>query len=377
MQQPWDFNEQRQSAFKTLIQDLVLLESPSGDAARIRQVMERLVEEIAMVPNIEVEWQNHAGQPILELHRGRGGALMLGHADTVWSVGTIDSMPWREENTENGLRIYGPGILDMKAGLAMGLYAIRQLPEDLPFHFLVTPDEEVGSDASRSVIESRAREVDLVLVLESGMPGGALKTARSGVGDFVGEIVGVESHAGLDPDKGASAIREAAQQILWLTTLANHVLGTTVNVGTITGGTRTNVVAGQATMGIDVRVQTAGEMDRIESTLAHPPVFDKHIRVQYRGGFNRPPMESTPASNRWFDRARKIWRGETGEELLGLRVGGASDGNFTAALAPTLDGLGAIGRGAHARHEHIEWQFVSPRIMLIAELLRAAGSQHQ
>lgn len=373
MQQRWDFNEERQSDLKTLIQDLVLLESPSGDADRIHQVMERLVEDGATVPNIEIAWQEHEGQPILELRRGRGGALILGHADTVWPVGTLESMPWREENSEDGLRIYGPGILDMKAGLAMGLFALRQLSEDIPFDFLVTPDEEVGSDASRSIIESRAREAAVVLVLESGMPGGALKTARSGVGDFVGEIVGVESHAGLDPDKGASAIHEAAQQILWLTTLANHVLGTTVNVGTITGGTRTNVVAGQATLGIDVRVQTAGEMERINSTLAHPPVFDKHTRVQYIGGFNRPPMESNPASHRWFDRARQIWRHDTGEELLGLRVGGASDGNFTAAYAPTLDGLGAVGKGAHARYEHIEWQFVGPRLMLIAELLRAAG----
>ncbi len=367
----WDFSAEQESALKQLLYELVAIESPSGEAERIRQVMARAVEDLEGVPNVEMTWHENGGLPILELWRGRGGALLLAHADTVWPLGTLEVMPWQEDGQG---KIFGPGILDMKAGLALGIYAIRSLDPATPFHLLITPDEEVGSEKSRAIIELQAQGAPVALVLESGMPNGALKIARAGVGDFNADITGVQSHAGLEPEKGASAITEAAQQILWLKTLENRVMGTSVNVGTVEGGTRSNVVPGHAQMAIDVRVQTRSEMERIESTLAHPPIFDTHTTVHYHGGFNRPPMEAMASSAAWFERAQWIWRQETGQELEGVRVGGASDGNFTAAFVATLDGLGAVGQGPHARHEHIEWSYMPKRVRLIAQLVEAAST---
>ncbi|NMP22133.1 M20/M25/M40 family metallo-hydrolase [Sulfobacillus harzensis] len=355
------------SAMRQWLQELVMIESPSGDAKGVQDVMERIAEVLDGTGRIR--WETTPMGPILQISRGSGGALLLGHADTVWPQGTLKDMPWRDE----GEWVYGPGALDMKAGLALAMAVIRDLPETVPFRLLVTPDEEVGSEASRTAIEEAAQLAPLVLVLESGMPGGAIKVGRAGVGDFRLYVRGIESHAGLDPDRGASAIRELAHQILWLEGLEQKVLGTTVNVGVVSGGTRSNVVAGKAEAHIDVRVTTRTEMDRIRATLEAPPRFDPNCQVEYQGGINRPPMEPTADSAVWVERARRIWSSVAGQQLAGVRVGGASDGNFTARFTPTLDGLGAVGIGAHARGEGVEWRWMEPRHALLTQLISEAG----
>ncbi len=349
------------------LESLVKQESPSGDAEGISRVMQFVADALSDVAVSRMQ-PTEAG-PILEVSRGEGGALILGHADTVWPTGTLAEMPWRDE----GDWVYGPGCLDMKGGLVLAMAAIRSLEPDVPFHFLVTPDEEVGSEQSRATIEARARKAPLVLVLESGMPGGAIKIGRAGVGDFHLSISGIESHAGLEPDKGASAIRELAHHALWLEGLEQKVLGTTLNVGVVSGGTRSNVVAGRAEAHIDVRVTTRSEMDRIQATLNAPPRFDARCRVSYHGGFNRPPMEPTAQSAEWIALASRVWEELTGSPLVGVRVGGASDGNFTAPITATLDGLGPVGQGAHARNEGVEWRWMAPRAQVIRELLAQAG----
>ncbi len=371
MLQDWDFDAEVESQIRSLVHDLVVMESPSGDASGIHRVMERLLPDLFTIPDITVSWHQESGFPLLDVSRGTRGALLLGHADTVWAEGTLTTMPWYED--QDAGKIFGPGILDMKAGLAIAVFALRGIGPTTPFRLLVTPDEEIGSRLSRGYIEASAKKASLVLVLESGMPEGGLKIARAGVGDFTCTVTGKESHAGLEPGKGASAVREMAQQVMWLDTLENRILGTTVNPGVISGGTRSNVVAGQASLAIDVRVRTLGEMQRIENTLAHPPVFNPGTEVHYHGEFNRPPMELGGSAHEWFRRAQETWQDHTAEPLEGRRVGGASDGNFTAEITPTLDGLGAVGAGPHARHEQIEWRYMAPRVGLVRELVDRAG----
>ncbi|MCY0898177.1 MAG: M20 family metallopeptidase [Firmicutes bacterium] len=345
------------------LHDLVTMESPSGDIAGLSDIMEYLQYHLKGLGDVNL---GHTEQgPILTIRRGNSGALLLGHADTVWPRGTLRAMMWRTE----GDWVYGPGVLDMKGGLALAMAAFMELPADVPFTLLVTPDEEVGSMASRPIIEEAARQAPLVLVLEPGMADGAIKVARAGVGTFLLKIGGRESHAGLDPDDGASALKELAHHILWLDTLADRQRGTTVNVGVASGGTRSNVIPGQATAAIDVRVCRREEMVRIQEALAHPPVFDRRCEIQYTGTFDRPPMELTPSSERWVRQASQIWEKLTGQPLGLARVGGASDGNFTALLAPTLDGLGAVGVGAHARHEGVYWPYMVWRLELLKALI--------
>lgn len=353
---------------KALLKDLVMIESPSGDREGIRKVLLRLAEAVPK-GSANIRFYETPRGPILSVERGSNGALMLGHADTVWEHGTLETMPYREE----GGVVYGPGCLDMKAGLVLAVAAIEKLEPSVPFRLLVTPDEEIGSSASRELIEHQAKQSTVVLVLEPAGPEGSLIIGRSGVGDFRLVIKGIEGHAGSEPEKGASAIRELAQQILWLEGLDNRLLGTTVNVGVVEGGTRTNVVAARAEAFIDVRAQTRYEMERIKKTLAHPPRFDHRVSVEYQGSFNRPAMEPMGQSQEWFQRAAEAWKKITGLDLGGVRVGAASDGNVTASICPTLDGLGPVGQGAHARHEHIYWDSVEPRIELLGYLLEEAA----
>lgn len=352
---------------RTLLERLVKIESPSGDVEGITQVLETVAQELDGLGVLSME--STPSGPWLKVSRGQGGALILGHADTVWPRGTLQEMPWRDE----GEWVFGPGSLDMKGGLVLAVAALKSLPESVPFCLLVTPDEEVGSAVSRTVIEEQAVKARVALVLESGMPGGAIKIGRAGVGDFTLNISGIQSHAGLEPERGASAIRELAHHVLWLDGLENKALGTTVNVGLVNGGTRRNVVPGQVQADIDVRVTTRPEMERIMNTLNTPPRFDSRCQIEYSGEFNRPPMEPTSESLGWVSQAAAIWETLTGEPLVGMRVGGASDGNFTASVVPTLDGLGPVGRGAHARHESVEWRFMAPRGELIRELILRAG----
>lgn len=357
-------NDEMRRWLKALVEE----ESPSGYASGIKAVMEQIAN-ILKPADVEIIWHWRGGMPILEMKRGAGGPLLLGHADTVWPIGTLTQMPYRDE----GETVHGPGVLDMKAGLVIGAAALRDLPKEVPFSFVITPDEEVGSALSRLFIEQAAQSHSLVLVLESGLENGGLKIGRAGVGQYRLQVTGVESHAGLDPTKGASAIRELAQQILWLATLENRILQTTINVGTVQGGTRSNVMAGHAEAQLDIRVRTNSEGERIAAILRNPPVFDKRTTVSYAGDFSRPPMEPGPLHGGWFEKASELWMQYTGEKLAGSRVGGASDGNFCARLTPTLDGVGAVGKGAHARHEQVLWRFMEARKDLIGGLIRMAN----
>lgn len=358
----WDDNR-----WKRLLGDLVQIESPSGCLEGIERVQRRLVDELGGM-RVEYRFHHTDSGPILEIFReaqGKHGALLLGHADTVWPLGTLGEMPFRDQ----GERLFGPGILDMKAGLVIAVSVLPSLPQDTPFCWLITPDEETGSEASRALIEERARRHALTLVLEPGGDDGALKIGRSGVGQYQMSVFGIQSHAGLDPDQGASAIREMAQQILWLYSLENRILGTTINVGVVKGGSRGNVVAGRAHAEIDIRVRAPKELDRLERTLQAPPTFDSRTSTQYLGGFNRPPMDHGSQAESWFRQAAAIWERITGAALAGINVGGASDGNLTARITPTMDGLGAVGQGAHACHEHVVWRFMKWRHDLLHELM--------
>lgn len=297
--------------------------------------------------------------------------LVLGHYDTVWAAGTLARMPWKVADG----RAYGPGVYDMKAGIVQFTAAWQALVEASmiprwPVVVLLTSDEEIGSPGSRGLIEAEARQAGRVLVLEPPLPGGVLKTARKGVGTFTLTVTGRAAHAGIEPEKGASAVVELAHQILRITALNNAEAGTTVNVGVVGGGTVSNVVPGQATAQVDARAWTLAESERIEEALNGLQAVTPGTSLAIDGRFNRPPMERTAATARLFEQAR-----ERAEEALGLALeegatGGGSDANFTAALGlATLDGLGSDGAGAHAEHEHILIDSLPDRAALLAVLL--------
>jgi len=279
-------------------------------------------------------------------------------------------MPLRRE----GGRLYGPGVLDMKAGVVIGILAATTWVEaggrsDAAVSMLLTGDEEIGSAESRAVIEREARRADAVFVLEPSLPGGAVKTSRKGTGDFVLSVRGVEAHAGIEPEKGVSAILELADQIQAVHGLQAPGLGTTLNVGVVSGGRRPNVVAGEASALIDVRVSTAAEAQRVVAALEGLRARRHGALVTVSGAVDRPPLERTAGVARLFVLAREV-AGALGFDLGEGGTGGASDGNFTAALGvPTLDGLGADGAGAHAAHEHIVADALPLRAALVAGLL--------
>jgi glutamate carboxypeptidase len=356
-----------------VIEDLVRLESPSIDKSALDRVgaeIARLFVELgaraAALP------QERSGDHLrIEIGRGDEQVLVIGHFDTVWPIGQIKTMPVRREDG----RLYGPGSYDMKAGIAMTLLAARILIETnrLPAHRIAmiwTSDEEVGSDTSREILEAEARRSRAVFVLEPALAGGGVKTARKGVADFRIEATGISAHAGVEPDKGASAIHELAWQAVQLLALNDPSRGLTINVGCIGGGTRPNVVAAEATMDVDVRIPTEAEAARVTAAITALVPRDPRVRLRVSGGVNRPPMERTAGVAALYERAARISR-QLGKELPEGATGGGSDGNFTAALGiPTLDGLGPDGAGAHALHEHVLIDSVPFRAALLAGLLR-------
>jgi glutamate carboxypeptidase len=301
--------------------------------------------------------------------------MVLGHLDTVWPLGTLKTMPCR---TRDG-RMSGPGTLDMKAGVAMALTALEMLKEAglqdrTEIVLLITGDEEVGSPASRPITERLARECEAVYVVEPAL-GLACKTARKGTGNWRIEVQGVAAHAGVDFEKGASAIRELARVIDTVSGWTNLKRGLTVNVGMAGGGSTTNVVPAEAWAEVDVRIARMSDgpgierrFDRLKSPRPFKS-FDPRCKLTVTGGINRPPMERSRGTVKLYNRAKAL-AGELGFLLPEAATGGASDGNFTAALGvPTLDGLGAVGDGAHATHEHIVVEHLAPRTALLAALL--------
>lgn len=352
---------------------LVEHESPSGDKAALdalgARIAARWTELGARVETIEnpVGGNHLVGRFARDLDQRP--ALVIGHFDTVWPIGTLARMPIRRE----GERLHGPGVFDMKTSLVLvsaALEAIAALGLSLrrPLTTLFTSDEEIGSPTSRALIEDFARQSECVLVLEPPLPDGSLKTARKGVGRFSMTVEGKAAHAGIAPEQGASAIVELAHQILKVQALNDLGAGTTLNVGPIQGGTIPNVVAHQASAEIDVRAVTIAAAEAVERALLALEPVTPETRVLIEGGINRPPMERSPAIAALFDRARSIGR-ELGMELTEGSTGGGSDGNFAAAVgAPTLDGLGALGGGAHADHEHIMIDSIPDRAALLAAL---------
>jgi len=295
--------------------------------------------------------------------------LLLGHLDTVWEVGTLAQMPFRVRAG----RAFGPGILDMKSGIVIGLWAIRALQAlkispASPIHFFLNSDEEVSSVAFRKEILAEAQGARAVLVLEAAATGGALKTARKGVGEFKITVHGRSAHAGVSPAAGANAINELMRQLFTIQAIPLSRKGLTINVGRIEGGTRSNVVPERATAWIDVRIPRLQDRAFIEKEIGGRRPYDPRTQLEIEGGINRPPMERDKAVA-LFRKARALGRA-MGMDLTEASTGGGSDGNFTAALGiPTLDGLGGVGDGAHARHEHILIRELPWRAALLAGLL--------
>lgn len=296
--------------------------------------------------------------------------LLLGHLDTVWPMGTLATMPFRKQKG----KIFGPGVYDMKAGVVMAVHALAMLRETnaltVPVVVLLHSDEEVGSSVSRMVTEKVARECSKVFVLEPAQgPQGAYKTARKGVGEYTVRVHGVAAHSGVDFELGHSAVLELARLLETISGFTDLKIGRTVNPGTIHGGTRVNVVAAEAQAEIDVRIARMRDAARVERLFRALRPTDRACTVTIAGGMNRPPMERSRGTVALFHQAHKFAR-EMGFALEEACSGGGSDGNFTAALGiPTLDGMGAVGEGAHAAHESIVVDALSPRTALLAAMI--------
>ena len=362
----------RQDWLLDLIHALVTIESPTDNKGAVDRCGAVLADRLRSIgAAVTAVPQTAAGDHLLARF-GTGGrqVLVIGHFDTVWPLGQLDRMPFREEAG----RLHGPGVLDMKAGIALGMLATRALVDlapssDTRITMLWTTDEETGSDTSRALIEAEARQSEAVLVLEPALAGGALKTARKGVGQYELSVHGLSAHAGVDPRKGVNAIRELALQVLAVDAIRDLDRGISVNVGVISGGTRSNVVPDFATASVDVRAETMADADGIDRAMRALAAQTAGARLEVDGGFNRPPMERSAGVVRLFETARAC-ASEIGIALQEGATGGGSDGNFTAALGvPTLDGLGAVGDGAHALHEHVEVGPLPARAAIIAGLL--------
>jgi glutamate carboxypeptidase len=372
------FAQAHQTQTTALIRRFVECESPSGDTAAVNRFVELVADTVAPYAKVKTLSGGRFGKVLLaEMNlpsrKKSGQILALGHSDTVWSIGTLRAMPFRQADG----RLWGPGVLDMKAGIVFFLFAVQGLRElDIPVLSKVllqlNPDEEVGSEASRPVTEKFASKSKAVLVLEPGTGlTGKLKTARKGVGDFTVTVKGRAAHAGVDFSAGASAITELARQINHIAGFTREQRGITVNPGVISGGTRTNVVAAEAHAEIDIRVQRLKDAPALEKRFQSLRPYDNRCTIEIAGGLNRPPMERSAGIVKLFRLASKLGE-DLGVQLEESLTGGGSDGNFTAALGiPTLDGLGAVGEGAHAANESILIDRIADRTALLAKLLAA------
>lgn len=360
-----------------LLEQSVNMDSPSQD----KRLTDKMIDwyeatcrawldaEVIRIPN-----ERYADR--LEVYVGSGSSrrvLLVAHADTVWPAGEAERRPFRID----GNYAYGPGVVDMKAGIIQAIFALKvlqemnRLPADAAFVLLINSDEEIGSQTSRSWIEQHARASSAALILEPPLePDGALKTARKGNGRYHLMIEGRSAHAGVDPASGVSAIEEMARQILYLHELSDDKRGVHVNVGVMNGGIGSNVVAANAEAFIDIRVQTMEDFEMMEQKMQELAPFHSEIRLSVNGNMNRPPMERTEAIERLFHIAKTTAMKELGLTLHETSTGGVSDGNFIAACGtPTLDGLGARGDGAHALHEYIRIDEMPKRAALLAGIM--------
>jgi glutamate carboxypeptidase len=367
----------RQSQILDTIQQLIEIESPSDLKAAVDRLSTALASRFSELGGkIQLHRQekfgNHLQINFAGATRNAKPVLMLGHMDTVYSIGTISKMKHRIAKG----RVFGPGVLDMKAGVALGFHVIeallmwhkRRLPR--PVTILLVSDEEIGSQSSRAITEKLARQSEAVLVLEpaSGL-NGAVKTSRKGVGGYTLKVTGKAAHSGLDFEQGQSAVLELARQITEISNLGDARKGITINVGKISGGTRVNVVPAEASASIDVRVATKEDASEMHRRLTSLKPFNSHCKISVTGDINRPPMQRTDGIAALYATAQAVAE-NLGWKLEEASVGGGSDGNFTAALGiPTLDGLGAVGEGAHAEHESVVISELPRRAALLAGLI--------
>jgi len=360
-----------------LIRRMVECESPSDDPHAVDRFVDLVAAEVGSIGSVQTFPGGQFGRHLLcefalpGPAKKKGEVLALGHSDTVWPVGTLVQMPFREAEG----RLWGPGVFDMKSGIAFFIFAMRALRElDITVRsrvkLLINSDEEVGSDSSRTLTQETARRAKAVLVLEPGTGlEGKLKTARKGVGDYTITVEGRASHAGVDFSAGASAIVELARQIERVAQFTNVKRGITVNPGVISGGSRSNVVAAEARAVVDMRVPRLKDAEILDRKFRGLRPFDKRCRITVEGGMNRPPMERSVGIVQLFRAAQRL-AGEMGVKLEESMTGGGSDGNFTAALGiPTLDGLGGVGEGAHALNESILINRIADRTALLAKLV--------
>src|SRR5438270_955787 len=370
-----DFCRQRRQEMLELLQRMVEIESPSDNKAALDRMGEFLGHEFEQLGGkITFHPQKEAGNHLKAEFAGGAGkpVLLLGHFDTVWPLGTLAGMPFRIDSG----RAFGPGVYDMKAGIAMMIFAIRALSAagdgHRPITILLDSDEETGSATGRPLVEATAGNCEAVLVLEPSQgPQGHLKTSRKGVGDITIRVRGRASHAGVDFEKGRSAIVELARQLVEVVKFTDLSRGITINPGVIQGGTRSNVVAAEAWAEVDLRITRAADAAELEQRFAALKPFDPDCSLEISGGINRPPMERTEGTIRLFHIAQELGRA-IGMEVQESSTGGGSDGNFTSALGiPTLDGLGALGEGAHAANESIVINELPKRTALLAGLLQS------
>jgi len=371
------FAEAKQPAIVAFIRELARCESPSDQPQAVNRCVQLLADRLdgaasmKMLPGGRFGPHLRAEFKLAGAQASAGKILVLAHSDTVWPLGTLAQMPLREEQG----RLWGPGVLDMKSGIAFFVFAIHTLrmlevPVKRRILFQVNSDEEVGSESSRKFTEEAARQCALALLVEPGTGlKGKLKTARKGVGDYTVAVKGKASHAGVDFEAGASAVLELARQIPKIAAFTNLKQGITVNPGVIAGGTRPNVVAAEARAVVDVRIARMKDAAALDKKFRSLRAIDKRCAIQVEGGLNRPPMERSPAIRSLFQKAREC-AAEIGVKLEESVTGGGSDGNFTAALGvPTLDGLGGVGEGAHAANESILLDRIADRTALLAMLL--------
>ncbi len=366
-----DFAE-RNGGLVALLKRLVEIESPSTDKAAVDRVGAVVAQELRQLGAlVTIDEQTTAGNHVIgRWGVGQDGLLLMCHMDTVYDLGTLARQPCREVNG----KLMGPGVVDMKASIAMALTALAALKEEKqwpprPITALFTSDEEVGSDTSRALIERLAREAALALCLEPCLPDGALKTWRKGVGNF--EIVarGKAAHAGADHESGRNAIEELAHHILAMQKLTDYKKGTTLNVGVVGGGSRSNVVPDEARVHVDMRVMTPEEAERITHWMQSLKPVLQGTSLEVKGGLNRPPMPRDERMIATFKKAQAI------AANLGLKIGeggtgGGSDANFVAPLGvPVLDGLGALGNGAHSEREHVVVASLPERTALLAGII--------